>query len=238
MSRWYSSADLSWSLASIVDARVGPSKLPLAWFALALPIGVRTSSSESPYAASAVGFTWMRTAGRWPPLMLTRPTPGKLRDLLRDPRVGQVLELRQRQRLRGERQREDRRVRRIDLVVDRRGRQVGRQEIAGRVDRRLHFLLGDVERELEGELQRDHRGAAGARRRHLVQPRHLAELALERRRDRRGHHVGTRARIERHDLDRRIVDLRQRRERQHAVRDDARRAGSRPSAATSRPAAG
>ena len=26
----YSSADLSWSLASIVDARVGPSKLPFA----------------------------------------------------------------------------------------------------------------------------------------------------------------------------------------------------------------
>ena len=76
MSRWYSSADFSWSLASIVDARVGPSKLPLAWLVLALPMATRTSSSESPYAASAVGFTWMRTAGRWPPLMLTRPTPG------------------------------------------------------------------------------------------------------------------------------------------------------------------
>ena len=30
MSCWYSSEDLSWSLASIVDARVGPSKLPFA----------------------------------------------------------------------------------------------------------------------------------------------------------------------------------------------------------------
>ncbi len=41
-----SSADFSWSLASIVEARVGPSKLPLAWFELALPIAMRTSSSE------------------------------------------------------------------------------------------------------------------------------------------------------------------------------------------------
>ncbi len=35
----------------------------------------------------------MRTAGFWPPLMLTRPTPGQLRDLLRQPGVGQVLDL-------------------------------------------------------------------------------------------------------------------------------------------------
>ncbi len=70
-------------------------------------------------------------------------------------------------------------------------------------------------------MQRDHRRAARARRRHLVQSRHLAELALERRRDRRGHHIGAGARIERDDLDRRIIDLRQRRERQHPIRDDA-----------------
>ena len=29
-----------------------------------------------PFAASARGFTWTRTAGRWPPPVLTRPTPG------------------------------------------------------------------------------------------------------------------------------------------------------------------
>ena len=72
----YSSADLSWSLASMVDARYGPSKLPFAWLVFALAIDVRTSSSDRPYAASAFGLTWIRTAGRWPPLMLTRPTPG------------------------------------------------------------------------------------------------------------------------------------------------------------------
>ena len=29
-----------------------------------------------PFDARAVGFASMRTAGFWPPLMLTRPTPG------------------------------------------------------------------------------------------------------------------------------------------------------------------
>ena len=28
-----------------------------------------------PYDDSAMGLAWMRTAGFWPPLMLTRPTP-------------------------------------------------------------------------------------------------------------------------------------------------------------------
>jgi len=36
---------------------------------------VRRSSRFNPYAASALGFTTTRTAGRWPPLMLTTPTP-------------------------------------------------------------------------------------------------------------------------------------------------------------------
>ncbi len=71
----YSSAERSWSLASIVEARAGPSKLPLAPLTLAAPIAVRRSSIDMPSAASAVGLAWMRTAGRWPPLMVTRPTP-------------------------------------------------------------------------------------------------------------------------------------------------------------------
>ena len=58
-------------------------------------------------------------------------------------------------------------------------------------------------------------------RRHLVEARHLAELHLERRGHRRGHHIGAGAGIERADLDRRVVDLGQRRERQEAVGDHA-----------------
>ena len=53
-----------------------PSKAPLAWLTFACESAVRTSSRVRPYDESAVGFTWTRTAGFWPPLMLTRPTPG------------------------------------------------------------------------------------------------------------------------------------------------------------------
>ncbi len=146
---------------------------------------------------------------------------GQLRNLLRQPGVGQSLHLRQRQRLRGQRQRQDRRVGGIDLAVDRRRRQVRRQQIAAGIDRRLHFLLRDVEAQGQAELQGDHRGAAGTGGRHLVQARHLAELALQRRGHRRCHHVRTGARIQRDHLDRRVIDFRQGRQRQHPVGDDA-----------------
>ena len=71
----YSCADWSWSLASMVEARAGPSKPPFACLTLAAAIAVRTSSSVRPRLASAVGLAWMRTAGRRPPAMATKPTP-------------------------------------------------------------------------------------------------------------------------------------------------------------------
>src|SRR5262249_24735527 len=52
--------------------------------------------------------------------------------------------------------------------------------------------------------------------------RHLAELAFERRGDGRRHDLGPRAGVEGHDLDRRIVDLRQCGDRQLLVGDEAR----------------
>src|SRR5262249_62056466 len=39
-------------------------------------MATRRSSRVNPYEPSAVGFTCTRTAGFWPPLILTRPTPG------------------------------------------------------------------------------------------------------------------------------------------------------------------
>ena len=53
------------------------------------------------------------------------------------------------------------------------------------------------------------------------QPADLAELPLERRRDRRGHHVRARAGILRGDLDRREIDRRQRGDRQQRVAEQA-----------------
>ena len=49
----YSSADFSWSLASIVDARVGPSKLPLAWLVFALPMASAHVVQRQPVGAQA-----------------------------------------------------------------------------------------------------------------------------------------------------------------------------------------
>ena len=146
---------------------------------------------------------------------------GLLGDLLRQPRVGDVLHLRQRQRLGGERQRQDRRIRRIDLGIDRRRRQIGGQQVAGRVDRRLHLLLRDVQADIEAELQGDHRRAGGAGREHLVQAGHLPELHFQRRGDRGGHHLRTGAGIEGLHLDGRVIDLGQGGDRQEAVGDDA-----------------
>ena len=75
ITRSYSADDFNWSFALMVEAWVGPSKLPLAELELAAAIAVRTCSRSMPSAASALGFTWMRTAGRCPPEMLTSPTP-------------------------------------------------------------------------------------------------------------------------------------------------------------------
>ena len=74
-----------------------------------------------------------------------KPDAGKLRDLLRQAGVDEVLHLRQRHRLRRQPQGQDRCVGRVYFGVDRRRRQVGRQQIARGIDRGLHFLLGDIE---------------------------------------------------------------------------------------------
>jgi hypothetical protein len=136
---------------------------------------------------------------------------------LRKTGVSEVFDLGHRERFRGQRQGQDRRVRRIDLGVDRRRRQIGRQQIAGRVDRRLDLLLGDVEAQIEAKLQGDDRGAGRARRRHLIEPGHLPELHFQRCGHRRSHHVRAGAGVKGLHLDRRIIDFGQRRQRQEAV---------------------
>jgi hypothetical protein len=72
--------------------------------------------------------------------------------------------------VRGDRQREHRRIGRIGLAVDRRRGQDGGQQALRGVDGRLHLLLGDVDVQAEVELQHDDRGAAGAGGGHLAQP--------------------------------------------------------------------
>ena len=63
--------------------------------------------------------------------------------------------------------------------------------------------------------------AAGAGRGHLAQALHFAKLPFQRRRHRGSHHVRAGAGIKRQHLDGRVVDLRQRGDRQLRVGDDA-----------------
>ena len=180
----------------------------------------------------------MRTAGFCPPLMLTRPTPGKLRNLLRQPRVRQVFHLRQRNGVGRQSQSQDRAYRRGSSCCKsaESARSAGKIGLRS-VDRRLHFLLRDVDVQVQRELQDDHRASIGARRGHLAQARHLPELPFQRRRHCRCRHIRACARIKRHHLNRRVVDFRQRRNRQLRETPQVPPAESPPSTATSRPAA-
>ena len=72
--------------------------------------------------------------------------------------------------------------------------------------------MSRLEREIE--LQGDDRGARGARGGHLGEARNLAELHLERRGHGGRHHLGARAGVEGLHLDGRIVDVRERGDRQ------------------------
>ncbi len=102
----------------------GRRRFPFAWLTLAATMAVRRSSRLRPSDESTAGLTCMRTPGFCPPLMLTMPDARQLRNLLRQPRLGQVFHFGQRQRVRSQRQRQNRRVGRIGLVVDRRVGQV------------------------------------------------------------------------------------------------------------------
>ena len=180
----------------------------------------------------------MRTAGLWPPLMVTRPTPlscaifGESRVSTRSSTWGSGMEFG------SNRQRQHRRVGGVGLAINRRRGKIGGQEALRGIDRRLHLFLRHVDIQAQGELQHHHRGAGGAVGSHLVQARHLSELPLERRGYRRRDDIGTGARIISDYLDGGVIDLRQRGDRELREGDRARPGRSRPSAAKSRPAAG
>ena len=148
-----------------------------------------------------------------------KPHAGHLRNLLRQPRVRVILDFCQRNRLRCQRQREDRGVGGIGLAVDRRGGEPGRQIALRGVDRSLDLLLGHVDVQVQRKLKGDDGAAAGADRRHLVQAGQLSELAFQRRRDRRRDDIGACTRIKGDNLDGRVIHLRQGRNRQLPVGD-------------------
>ncbi len=146
---------------------------------------------------------------------------GHLRDLLSQNRVGIIVDLAQGNGVRADAENENRRISWVALAVGRRGRKRARQEVGGRIDRRLYVLFCGVDVSLQVELKRDLRATEAAHRRHLRERRHLAELSLERRRDGRRHGVRAGSRQVRGDDDRWIIDLRQSGDGKLAKADDA-----------------
>src|SRR5690349_21968463 len=99
-------------------------------------------------------------------------------------------------------------VSRIHLAVDGRIRKTLRKKVRGGVDGRLNLLLGDVDIQVEIELQGDQRAAEGTGRGHLVKAGDLSTLTFQRSGDGRGHDVGTCAGIEGLNLNGGVIDLR------------------------------
>jgi hypothetical protein len=146
-------------------------------------------------AASAFGFACTRTRRPLAAGERHQAHARDLREFLREARVGEVLDLGQRQGAGGKAEREDRRVGRVHLAVDRRRRQVLRQQVRAGVDRRLHpcsatssgmarsncSVITEAPPELDESI--------------CFRPGIWPELALERRGDRGGHHLGAPRRV-------------------------------------------
>ena len=95
--------------------------------------------------ASLNGSIWMRTAYFWAPKHRDLRDAGDHRDPLRDARLGVLVQRVQRQLLRGEREVQDRLVRRVHLGERRRRRHALRQQTRGLRDGRLNVNGGAVE---------------------------------------------------------------------------------------------
>jgi hypothetical protein len=144
-----------------------------------------------------------------------------LGDALRQDRVRHIVDVRERQGLRGQRQDHDRRVGGVHLSEARPRRHVRRQLATRRVDGRLHISRGRVHVPIELELQRDARRTEGADRRDLAHAGDATEAALERCGDRRRHRLGARPRQLPTHLNGGKVDSWEGCHRQSSVRDDA-----------------
>ena len=145
--------------------RLAASIAPFGQLALAAASAARTSSRPMPYLNSArrVELDAHRRQ-RAPPMMHLADALDLRQILLQDVRGG-VVDLAAGQRVRGQRQDQDRRVGRIDLAVGRVAAQARRQVGPRGVDRRLHIARGAVDVAVEAELQGDARRAdrTGAR---------------------------------------------------------------------------
>ena len=137
-----------------------------------------------------------------------------LRKLLRQNRVGRVIQTGHRNCVRSERQNQDGSVRGVDLAIGRIARQIGRKLAARGIDGRLHIASSGINVPVQIKLQRDAGRAQLARRGHLVHARDASELPLQRRGHCRSHRLRVGAWQRCANADHRKIHSRQRSHRQ------------------------
>ena len=145
----------------------------------------------------------------------------KLRQPLLQNVGGEVVELSRRVGRRRHGDDHDRRIGGIDLMIGGVLAQAGRQIDPRRDDGGLDVARRAIDIAIKAELKRDAGRAERALRRHLVDVGDLTQVPLERRRDRGRHGVGACAWHIRLNRDDRKVDLRQRRNRQLRIAQEA-----------------
>ena len=144
-----------------------------------------------------------------------------VRQLLRDHRGGHIEDLPGREAVRTQRQRQDRCLRGIDLVVLGHARHAAGQLRAGGVDGRLHVARGAVHVAAQIKLQGDAGATQDGARGDFVDPGDGAQRPLQRGGDGGGHGVGAGAGQAGADGDGGVVDLGQRGDGQEEVRHRA-----------------
>ncbi len=234
----YSLASVIWPFTAMPSAWRGPWKLPAASVTLALRMAVNTSCPARSGGAQRARVQLHPNGRLLRPVDLHLAHAVQLAQALRQDGVGRVVHLRRRQRGGGQRQRQDRRVGRVELAVVRPRRQVGRQ-VGGRgVDRRLHVVRRALDIAVDVELDHDRGRADRAGGGDLRHPRDLPQAPLQRRRDGGRHRlrIGAGPAGEHHDGG--DVHRRQRRDRAGTGRRRRRPAAAPAPAAWSPPGAG
>ena len=168
----------------------------------------------------ATGLTRTRIAGCSAPLTVTSATPSTCAMRWAMIEVGDVVEVARQRVLRGQRQDQDRRRRRIDLAESRQRRQVTGQVGQRGVERGLHVTRRAVDLAVEVELNRDVGVAERRGRGDLGDAGDLAKAPLQRRGHRRRHDRRIGARPARRDADGREFDGRHAGDRQEVIGHD------------------
>ena len=133
-----------------------------------------------------------------------------LGNLLRENRVGNVVELGSRNRVRSERKDHDRRVGRVGLPPARQTREVGRKLTGSGINRCLHVAGCRIDVPVQIELNRNARRAELAGGRHFRHAGNPAEGTLQRSCNGRGHRLGACSGKPGKDSDSREIHLRKR----------------------------